>query len=116
MAQAGTAIYRAPGDSLDHTPGSALAAGDIVVVSGLLGVASQAIAAGTKGALRVKGIFRAPVKTGDTPAAGEVVYWDDGNVEFTTTSASGLVKALCITAPSGGYIEALLTPGAGVGA
>ena len=115
MPQAGTAVYRAPGDTIDYTPGSAVTAGDIVVVDDLIGVASQALEASKLGALRIKGIFRAPVKTGDTPAAGEVVYWDGGNTEFTTTSAADLVKALCVVAPSGGYIEVLLTPGAGVG-
>lgn len=49
-------------------------------------------AAGAKFTMHVGRCWTVPIKTTDTPSAGDVLYWDDGNTEMTTT-ASGNYKA-----------------------
>ncbi len=85
--------YVQRGDSLDYTPSSAVAAGDVVVVGDLLGVAVRDIPAGTLGSLLVEGVFDWPKATGGGSAitGGDTVYWDVSEQVATGTS-SGNVK------------------------
>jgi predicted RecA/RadA family phage recombinase len=69
------ASYVSKGDILDHTPASAVAAGDVVVVGAIVGVAPRAIAANAVGALAVEGVFEMPVATGATGAQGSAINW-----------------------------------------
>lgn len=65
------------GKSIDHTPTSAVSAGDVIVVGKVIGIAKLDIAANTLGALAVEGVFDvAKEATTDTFAAGAKVYWD----------------------------------------
>ena len=67
------------GKSIDHTPSSAVAAGQVVVQSGVVGIAKLDIEANVLGALALTGIFDV-VKVTGTITAGAAVYWDaDGN-------------------------------------
>jgi predicted RecA/RadA family phage recombinase len=43
------------------------------------------------------GLFRLPCKTGDTPAAGAFLYWDDTNKYLTTTSGGNSKAAIAMT-------------------
>mgnify|MGYP002079327829 CR=1 FL=1 len=81
------ALYVSPGDAIDYTPGSALDAGEIVIVGELAGFTKTPIAAGTVGALHLRGIVEWPKAAGGggTFAAGDFVYWDGS----TTTTSSG---------------------------
>ncbi len=84
------------GETIDYTPGSAVAAGQVVVQGDFVGVAKTPIAAGAAGALAVVGIFDV-VKAAVAFTAGAAVFWDaDGNPVggtagsgAATTSASG---------------------------
>jgi len=78
------------GDAIDYTPDSAVAAGDVVVLNDLVGVAKQPIAASALGALAVSGVFDFPKDTGSTSAvaAGKKVYWD-ADEEVATETADG---------------------------
>jgi len=78
------------GASVDYTPSSAVAAGDVVVQGDLVGVAKRAIAANVLGALSVEGVFDYPKATGSSSAitAGSKVYWDTVNEVATTTAGS----------------------------
>jgi predicted RecA/RadA family phage recombinase len=68
------------GLSIDYTPGSAVAAGDVVVQGKLVGVAKLDIAANVLGALTVLGIFDGVKDASDITAVGTALYWDaDGN-------------------------------------
>jgi predicted RecA/RadA family phage recombinase len=69
------ASYVSQGDILDHTPSSAVAAGDVVVIGAIIGVAPRPIAANTLGALAVEGVFEMPVATGATGAQGSAINW-----------------------------------------
>lgn len=65
------------GKSIDHTPVSAVSAGDVVVLGKLIGVAKLDIAANALGALAVEGVYDiAKEATTDTFAANQKVYWD----------------------------------------
>lgn len=78
------------GDTIDYTPGSAVAAGDVVVQVDLVGVATRAIAANALGALAVAGVFDFAKATGSGEgiAAGTKVYWDTVNEVATATAGS----------------------------
>ena len=69
------ADYVQKGDILDHTPASAVAAGAVVVIGALVGVAPRPIAANALGSLAVEGVFSMPCATGATGAQGSSINW-----------------------------------------
>lgn len=75
---------------IDYTPGSAVSAGDVVVLGDHIGVALNDIAAGVKGALAVRGVFEFPKTAGGSTAiaVGKTVYWDASGQVMTETSTS----------------------------
>ena len=90
------ASYVQDGDLLDHTPASAVAAGDVVVIGSLVGVAPRAIAAGALGALAVEGVYEMPCASGATGAQGSAINWyaTSGVAHASTGVAAGkLAKA-----------------------
>jgi len=66
------------GNTIDYTPATDVAAGDVVVQGELIGVAKVPIPADKLGALAVTGVF-------DLPKAANV-YWDEANQQATTTA------------------------------
>lgn len=74
MAQA---TFVQEGGSIDYTPGSAVAAGDVVVQGDLVGVAKRPIAANELGALAVEGVFDFAKGGGVAYTVGTILYWDD---------------------------------------
>lgn len=90
------------GKSIPHTPGSAVAAGSVVVQGDLVGIATEAIPAGKLGALQVEGIFevdRVGAILGGLPA-GRMVYWDESSQHAHNTAGGGLRKLLGKTVES----------------
>ena len=81
------AAFVSPGESIDYTPTSAVAAGSVIVQSGLVGVAKLDIPANTLGALAVSGLFDFK-KTTVAIDAGAKVYWN-ATSSFATTASSG---------------------------
>ena len=77
---------------MEYTPGSAVAVGDVVVLGdGLIGVATQAIAANAKGALAVEGTFDFPKTSGSAGEAitiGKKLYWNASSEVATATAGS----------------------------
>lgn len=71
----------------DHTPGTAVAAGAVVVVGATPRVAHRDIAANEKGALAVFGGIYEMVGAG-VYADGTKVYWDNVAGKVTTTAGS----------------------------
>lgn len=98
------ATYAHEGVAIDYTPGSAVAAGDVVVQGELVGIAKLPIAAGAAGALAVAGVFDFAKATGGGTAitAGAMVYWDAGAQVATTSTGQGANKLLgkCVRAAS----------------
>ncbi len=65
--------------SIDYTPGADVAAGQVVVLTPLVGIAKSPILSGVLGALAIEGIFDV-VQGAVTFAQGQAVYWDaDGD-------------------------------------
>lgn len=90
------ASYVHDGKLLDHTPGSAVAAGDVVVIGSLVGVAPRPIAANALGSLAVDGVFSMPCASGATGAQGSAINWyaTSGVAHASTGVAAGkLAKA-----------------------
>lgn len=102
------ATYVQAGDQIDYTPGSAVAAGAVVVIGDLVGVAKQPIAANALGALAVSGVFDFPKATGVGSAitAGATLYWDEGDQQAKTDSETGANKLLGKTTAAAGDDDA----------
>ena len=83
-----TAKFIHDGNSIDYTPGSNVAAGDVVPQGDLVGIAKRDIVANALGALAVTGVFDVPKATGagSAIAAGAKVYWNATAKQATTTA------------------------------
>ena len=103
-----TATFVHDGNAIDYTPGSDVAAGDVVVQGELIGVARTPIAASALGALAVRGVFDFPKATGGSTAiaAGANVYWDVADTEAKEDSESGANKLIGKTIAAAGDDDA----------
>ena len=63
------------GNTIDFTPTTAIAAGDIVTRGGLVGIAKLDIDAGTQGAISLSGVYKVAKGT-EKFVTGESVFWD----------------------------------------
>lgn len=104
------ATYVQPGELIDYTPGSAVSAGDVVVLGTLVCVAPRDIAAGALGQVATTGVHRLPKATGAI-TVGALVYWDaDGNPvsgtagsgAATTTSTDNTLAGKAVLAAASG--------------
>ena len=111
------AVFVSIGNAIDYTPsGSALAAGQVVDLGNMIGVAVTDIADGELGALQVEGIYNFAKYTGQAINRGEVVYWDDGTNTATTTGAYGeAVAGIAVATAAAGdaTVKVKLIPGLG---
>lgn len=82
------ATYYQEGDAIDYTPGSAVTAGNVVVVGERVAVAPNDIAASVQGTLTFKGVWNLPKITGAI-AAGDKVYWAPAGTPVTGDASSG---------------------------
>jgi len=89
-----TARFIHDGSSIDYTPPSDVAVGDVVVQGELVGIAKLGILANALGALAVTGVFDLPkaTGTGEAIAAGAKVYWDAAEAVAKEDSESGANK------------------------
>lgn len=79
------------GKYLDFTPVSAVSAGDVVVRGELVTIADADIISNGLGAVASEGLYNLAKNTGEAMLDGELVYWDDGADEVTTTAAANKV-------------------------
>ena len=88
------AIFVQDDDMIDYTPTADLAAGAVVVIGDLVGVAKKPIPANTLGSLAVEGLFDCPKAAGAGTAipGGTKVYWDP--VANVATATAGTLKYL----------------------
>ena len=105
MAQTQEAIfYQGSQLTIDHTPVSAVAAGEIVQLgTNLSGICNIAIPAGKQGALDVGngiGIYKIKKDAIDTFALGSIVDWDDtaGQAEPNGGGGSSWTLGVCVKA------------------
>lgn len=81
--------YKQLGDTIDYTPGSAVAAGTVYVIgTTIVTIVPVAIAATDKGATATRGVFNVPKDNSDV-AAGDALYWDDNGNPYGGTALSG---------------------------
>ena len=86
------ARYVQRGESIDFIPASDVAAGDIVKVGSLVGVAKLDIKAGELGALALTGVYEVAKATGFAVAPGIEVGWNPATKQAVAAGASGSVK------------------------
>lgn len=95
------ARYVQKGDSIDYRPGENIAAGDVIVIADLIGIARLDIPADTLGSLAVVGVFDV-VKANTAIASGSTVYWDAGAKKATLVSGSNHYLGKAINAADAG--------------
>lgn len=96
------AVKISSGEMINHTPGSDVAAGTVVLQGSLFGIALSTIPANTLGALAVQGVFRLPKLSTDAVSVGTVLYWDNTNRRVTVTATGNTRIGLAVAAsPSG---------------
>lgn len=97
MAQANKATLVQDAGSIDHTPASAVSAGDVVVIGDRVAIARTDIAANRQGSLSDCGVYDVVKKNGAI-SDGDDIYWDaDGDPEGGTAGTGA-----CSTDPSVG--------------
>jgi predicted RecA/RadA family phage recombinase len=97
-----TTNFIQPGEVIDHTPGSAVSSGDVVVMGVRVGIALADIEAGAVGAVQVSGVFELPKLSTDVIAQGALVYWDTTPGEITVVVGSNVVAGYAVAAAGNG--------------
>lgn len=95
------ALFIHDGDAIDYRPTTNVAAGDVVVINDLVGVAKRDIPANTLGALAVTGVFEFGLEEPDGVAMGETVYWNshDGWVMNDSDGGAALRIGVAVSPP-----------------
>lgn len=78
------AKYVQKGECIDYTPEADVAAGDVVFIGPVAGIAKLDIKANELGALAITGVYEFAKATGAI-TAGASLYWDGENGEATAT-------------------------------
>lgn len=78
------------GHAIDYRPTTPVAAGSIVKLGALMGVAKRDIPADTLGALAVTGVFEVLTEDSGTLTVGDVAYWNatDGFAESASNNGA----------------------------
>jgi predicted RecA/RadA family phage recombinase len=71
-----TTTYKAEGNVIQYTAGANIAAGKVIKMGNVLGVALTDIANGATGSVMLEGVFSAPKVSGAVIAQGESLTWD----------------------------------------
>lgn len=97
-----TTKYVMSGDVLDYHAGSAISAGQVLLIGKRIGVALTAIASGATGAVRMEGVFTIAKLSTDVVAQGDLLYWDSGNSRLTATVGSNTLAGYAFKAAGNG--------------
>lgn len=103
MAQVPAQTYSGT-ESIDYTPTSAVAGGDVVVLNGIVGVAITEIAANKQGSLAVDGNFKLP-KTTAAWVRGLPVHWNPTGDPDNGTVGTGAANQLGFGTYAGTCVE-----------
>ena len=101
------ALFRHDGRYIDYTPGLAILAGTVVILTGgtagkLFTVAAHDLVANEKGALATTGVWEFDKLTTDVMTVGDKVYWDAGNSRLTLTAGGNTLAGVVVTAAGNG--------------
>lgn len=102
-----TARFVQKGESINFTPETAVAAGDLIIQNDLVGVAKLDIPAGTLGAMAVVGVYEFP-KGSAAVAFGKKVYWDTANGVVVTTATGNTLVGKAVTDAAAGDATVLV--------
>jgi predicted RecA/RadA family phage recombinase len=96
------AKYVQRGHEIDFIPEADVAAGDVIIIGDLVGIAKLDIKVGTLGSLTLVGVFDIPKATGESTAipVGTIVFWDAENSQVTTTGGDNKYLGKTIIASS----------------
>jgi len=83
-----TSKFIQPGEVIQYTAGSNIAAGTVVPIGNILGVALVDIANGATGSVQIEGVFTAPKVSGAVIAQGESLVWDVSAGKFDDNAAT----------------------------
>ena len=100
------------GEILDLAAPYAVAAGAGALVGSVFGVSLNTLANGVTGPFAIKGVFDLLLHSGDTPAPGALVYWDNTNKYVTTTSTSNTKIGVAENAVASGTVVRVRLNGA----
>ena len=103
--------YVQDGEFLDYTPSSAVAAGDVVVLTNRVFVAPKPIAASALGQLATRGVWRLPKTTGTAWTAGQLLYWNAAGTLVTTVSTDNQIIGHAAAAATSAATEGLVLLG-----
>jgi predicted RecA/RadA family phage recombinase len=91
------------GDTITATaPSGGISSGAGMLMGSLFGVAAFTAEEGDPVEIKTTGVFELPKTSGDTPAAGDLIYWDGAADEATTNSGSDEVLIGAATEAAGG--------------
>ncbi len=109
-----TAVFVQEGNQIDHTPAADVAAGAVVVLNDLIGIAKQPIEANKAGALAIGGVFDVAKdddgSTGTVFLAEQPVYWDADAQQASPTAGVLMGVALAAAAKTASTVRVRLTP------
>jgi hypothetical protein len=91
MAQTAV-LHESDVGTIDHTPGSDVIAGQVILIGTVPMVAGQAIPSGVKGSLTYDGVKKVP-QAAEVITAGDAVYWDENGSPVTGDALSGAATA-----------------------
>ena len=95
-------LYKQLGDTIDYTPGAAVAAGTVLMIgTTVVTIVPVAIAATDTGATAVRGVFNVP-KDNSNVAAGDALYWDVDGTPYGGEALSGAFTKTASTNPFAG--------------
>jgi predicted RecA/RadA family phage recombinase len=83
--------FVAPGQTIQHTPAAARAAGAATLIGTRIGVAMSDVAISTEGTFAIKGVYTLPKLSTDVVTQGAALYWDNTNLRLTLTSAGNTI-------------------------
>ena len=84
-----SARYIQPGKAINITAAGNIAANDVVVFGGIVGVAHDPITSGGTGAIQIEGVYEMPKESGLAISGGAAVNWDTTS-GYVTTSSGGV--------------------------
>ena len=88
------------GKAIDYTPNEDIAAGSVVTIFELIGIAHRDIPSGQLGALSVQGVYDVvkAVGAGKAIPEGSKIYWDSLNKIATAVEADGIYMGKAVKA------------------
>jgi len=103
------ATYVNEGRFVEYTPsGADVAAGDVIVLTDVIGIAPLPISDGVAGRLDTKGRWNVTKLAGEAWTQGQTIYWDAGNSRCTTTASThnaiGVAAVAALSADTDGDV------------